>query len=152
MQESHHELSWGQVVAESPTAVKFNGDTEQVVVETKAAGYQPRDGDKVLLAKSGVNDGWVIVSRIAADAVIGRQTGTVSDTFDGTSFDVTFPVAYDSAPRVQVTSVSGAHRDPVVRSVSTTGFTVAVYYWNGSAVVLLPAANPFQIYWSADPA
>jgi hypothetical protein len=53
------ELAVGQVIAVSPTKVRFDGDTSDQTVALDLTDYTPTTNDRVLLAKVG--SGWIII-------------------------------------------------------------------------------------------
>jgi hypothetical protein len=60
------EITWGLVTAISPSVlVRFVGDTGDTKIGWKSSGLTLATNDKVLLAKSGSRDGWVIVLKLA---------------------------------------------------------------------------------------
>lgn len=60
------EIAWGVVQQLGPTEVRFAGDTADVPIAVKNDDAVLTVGDKVLLAKAGARDGWVIVCVIGA--------------------------------------------------------------------------------------
>jgi hypothetical protein len=60
-------LTWGLVTsAGSPVEVRFAGDTVDTPVELQAEGLTLATLDKVLLARAGSTDGWVVVCVLEA--------------------------------------------------------------------------------------
>lgn len=145
------ELSFGFVQGTDPVTVRVVGDTEDVPIEVKCTTYTPVIGEKVLLGKSGSDDGWVIVCGLGAATDPGEQHGKANGTTDGSGeFTVTFDTPFDVAPEVTLTPSTGGWRSAVVRSVTTTEFTGAVYYETGGAITLLPTGT-YTVYWVARP-
>ena len=60
------EVTYGVVQSLAPTTVRFAGDTADVGIAVKNAAVTLSVGNKVLLAKAGTRDGWVIVCVIGA--------------------------------------------------------------------------------------
>jgi hypothetical protein len=60
------EISWGLVTGVSPVEVRFVGDDGDTPIAWKASGLTLATNDLVLLAKTGVKDGWVIVAKLAS--------------------------------------------------------------------------------------
>ena len=60
------EIAWGVVQSTGPTEVRFAGDSADVPIALKDAALTVSVGQKVLLAKAGSRDGWVIVCVIGA--------------------------------------------------------------------------------------
>ena len=60
------EIAHGQVTALAPTEVRFAGDIVDVPIAVKNDDVTLTVGDRVLLAKAGARDGWVIVCVIGA--------------------------------------------------------------------------------------
>lgn len=59
--ENRH-ITWGVVTGTAPTQVRFGGDTADVDVKSKMAGYTPTTNDVVILLKVGTT--WVIIGDI----------------------------------------------------------------------------------------
>jgi hypothetical protein len=55
------EVSWGVVTSVSPLEVRFVGDDAPTAIAWKPKGVTLANADKVLLAKTGSTDGWVVV-------------------------------------------------------------------------------------------
>lgn len=60
--EENRVITWGVVTSVSPTEVRFGGDTVDVEVASKLAGYTPTTNDVVVLLKVGTS--WVIIGDI----------------------------------------------------------------------------------------
>lgn len=73
--------------------------------------------------------------------------GEASGTTNGSGeFSVTFPVEFAAAPAVVVTARTSLDRFAVVRSTSTTGFTVAYYDLSAAGVA---ASVSIIVAWRA---
>lgn len=71
-----------------------------------------------------------------------RQAGESSGTTDGSGeFSVTFPTAFAATPTVVAIPRTSQDRFVVIRSVSTTGFTVAYYDLSAAALQTSTAIN-----------
>lgn len=62
------EIRWGWVQTIDPTTVRIAGDDQDIPVLAKNADVTVAAEDKVLLAKAGTKDGWVIVCKLNATA------------------------------------------------------------------------------------
>jgi CYTH domain-containing protein len=69
------EIRWGWVqqvydVGDDEPALKVRiaGDDADITIRMVAAGYTPAVEEKVLLAKAGTKDGWVIVCKLEPTA------------------------------------------------------------------------------------
>lgn len=60
------EIAWGVVTSTSPVEVRFAGDTTDTPIEWKTSGLTLALTNRVLLARAGTNDGWMIVAIVAA--------------------------------------------------------------------------------------
>lgn len=61
------DITWGQITAITPDVeVRFSGDTVSQVVGLANPLYTPATNDKVVLARVGKPDGWVILCEIGA--------------------------------------------------------------------------------------
>lgn len=60
------EITWGVVQSLGPTTVRLSGDIDDIAVAVKNDDVTLTVTDKVLLAKAGPTDGWVIVCVVGA--------------------------------------------------------------------------------------
>jgi hypothetical protein len=60
------EITWGLVTSISPVEVRFAGDTSDTAIGWVNEDLTLATNDKVLLAKTGSRDGWVIVCVLVA--------------------------------------------------------------------------------------